>query len=591
MEFIFLVYGLAFFILGFAILYYPKKGSAFHLAKEIHFVGWFGIIHGINEWLDLLIMMNALNASSVWETFRLATLPVSFLTLVCFGARVISTQKKNCCMCKFFTPVLMVLWGILFFAGEHSQHKWDILSRYILCLPGALLTGLALFVYVPETESTRNFRLTINLKIAGAAFIAYAFLAGLIVRDDTFFLSSILNYSLFSKSIGVPVQVFRSLCAIIIAYNLVRVLEVFHLEMQQSVLDNQMRFRTVVNTAPVALFIEDKNHTITFFEGKGLAGLNFISEDVVGKPAAEVFADVSQIPQDSIRAVENDEEFTDLISSQGRFYEVFFAPLKDQNGTILGAIGVATDVSEQKNARRDLERYRAEMEKNKTLAAVGALSTEIAGQITAPLYDAKIVLLKAFGGLRKTIGAGDVKADIQAGIDLIATATKLLDGFCKKADLKTPPPKEPIDLYLITERVLSVLQDAVKQAMVRISTQETGLFPALNISSKELEQILYIMVQSVISMVDGTHVHNLDIEFSTQDEVFRVRFSETCLSDSVHEAAQVSTISPEKFSETGKRSFDFSILKGMVEGSGGSVTVTQNQQGGVLYEIELPLAK
>ena len=49
MEVIFLIYGLAFFVLGFAILYYPKKNSRFQLAGKIYLIGWFGIVHGINE--------------------------------------------------------------------------------------------------------------------------------------------------------------------------------------------------------------------------------------------------------------------------------------------------------------------------------------------------------------------------------------------------------------------------------------------------------------------------------------------------------------------------------------------------------------
>jgi signal transduction histidine kinase len=55
MMFIWFVYGLAFFTLGLVIIVYPKRSSAFKLANYIWLMAGFGILHGINEWLDMFI--------------------------------------------------------------------------------------------------------------------------------------------------------------------------------------------------------------------------------------------------------------------------------------------------------------------------------------------------------------------------------------------------------------------------------------------------------------------------------------------------------------------------------------------------------
>jgi PAS domain-containing protein len=591
MEVVFFIYGLAFFMLGFAILYYPKKNSTFRLADKIHLVGWFGILHGINEWLDMLILIRALDTSFAWETARLLTLPASFLVLVYFGAETISTQKKNCFACKYLTLVLAVLWAVLFLAGGHNSTRWDVLSRYVLCFPGAMLTGMGLFAYMPETKNSRNFRLAVNLKVAGAAFIVYAFIAGIIVNDAAFFPPSFLNYSLFSKSLGVPVQVFRGLCAVVIAYNLVRVLKIFHLEMQQSLQDSEMRFRTVVNTAPVTFFIEDKNHCVTFLEGKGLANLDIMHSEAIGKPISQVFAGLPRIYQGSEQAFSSGEKFSEIISDRGHFYEAFFAPLKNETGVASGAIGVVIDISEQKNAQNDLDKYRIEMEKNKTLAAIGALSSEIARETAGPLHESKVSLLKALSGLRKTIGAGDVKASIQEGLDKISGAIKALGGFCVKANLQTLPQAEPIDLFEIVQRVLSVFRESAQHAMVRITTERMDIFPVMNISSRELEQVIYTMVQNVIQSADGTHVHDLSIDFSIQKETFCMKFFESCMYDSVQNPEELSTLKTEMLAGRGERSFGFSVLKGIIDTFSGTIAISPNSQGGIIYEIHLPLAR
>jgi hypothetical protein len=44
-------YGLAFFVLGIAILRQPKRGSAFNIGNHLWLLAGFGLLHGLNEWI------------------------------------------------------------------------------------------------------------------------------------------------------------------------------------------------------------------------------------------------------------------------------------------------------------------------------------------------------------------------------------------------------------------------------------------------------------------------------------------------------------------------------------------------------------
>lgn len=162
---------------------------------------------------------------------------------------------------------------------------------------------------------------------------------------------------------------------------------------------------------------------------------------------------------------------------------------------------------------------------------------------------------------------------------------------CIKANLQTSPQAETIDLFEIVPRVLSVFRESAQHAMVRITTEGTDIFPVMCISTRELEQVLYIMVQNMIQFADGTNIHNLSINFLTQKEMFCMKFSDSCLSDSAQEVENISTVSTEILAETNERGFEYSVLKGIVEAYAGTITSTPNSQGGVLYEIQLPLAR
>ncbi len=76
MVFVFFVYGLAFFVLGFVVLMYPKKGSAFKVAGDLWLIAAFGISHGINEWLDMVILVHKPAEMSL-SVARMVTLPLS----------------------------------------------------------------------------------------------------------------------------------------------------------------------------------------------------------------------------------------------------------------------------------------------------------------------------------------------------------------------------------------------------------------------------------------------------------------------------------------------------------------------------------
>jgi PAS domain-containing protein len=589
MEAIFFVYGLAFFLMGFAVLNYPKKGSSFFLAKKIHFVAWFGIIHGLNEWLDMFIMIDVMELSLFLKMVRMFTLPLSFLCLIYFGAEVISSQKSNCRFCKILTPGLLAVWAVIFLLGEPSDLRWDIWSRYILCLTGGTLTGIALLMHIPELSDTDNSKLIVNLKVAGSAFIAYGFLAGAIVREGEFFPATILNYSLFKNGMGIPVQVFRSLCAVVIAYHLIHVLKIFQWETQQSLFKCEYRFKAVVDTVPVILFMTDPDLNVTFIEGQGMKSMPIESSHVIGKPVTEVFPDSPLILENAQKASAG-EELTVTVSLEDSYWEVFLGPLKNTRGKIEGVTGVAVDVTLQKTAQAQRDNYRYDMEKNKTLAAIGALSAEIANDMAAPLQESKISFLSASNGLRKTIGAEEVKENIKNGLNGLTKTINKLSVFCEKANLKKPFEAQPIEIHQIVERLLSVFRETAQQAMMKISIEGSDLLPVMLISSRELEQVLYTMLQQLIRACDGEHVCNLDIKFLAEKSFLLIKFSEYCSGQPLSIGQTIFTSASNGLSGEDTYNFELSVLKGIIEAYSGTINIAPNARGGLVYEIRIPVA-
>ena len=227
---VFFIYGLAFFSLGLAVAVHPKKHSHFALAKNAWLIAAFGILHGLNEWIDMFIIIHKPFDTMVLQVMRTLVLPLSFVCLLDFGIRSMMRIKGNHLPFRIAIPVLMLAWSIIVLTSSERFLMADIWARYLLALPGIALTFRVLILQESEVKKTGSKKGAWHLRLSAWAFLCYGFLAGLIVPEADFFPSSLLNYATISEAVGVPVQVFRSVCAVIIAYGMIRALAVFEWE-------------------------------------------------------------------------------------------------------------------------------------------------------------------------------------------------------------------------------------------------------------------------------------------------------------------------------------------------------------------------
>ncbi len=224
MTALFFIYGLAFFALGFSVLIYPKKESAFRLAGYLRLIGLFGILHGLNEWAEMFMLTGA--QGGLLKASRSVLLPLSFFFLLRFGADVVAGDRRMPAL-RAAPALLLLLWTALLL-WTRSAKIADISARYLLGAPGAFLTSYALFRQMPAFEGLASVRR--SLGFLSGVFFLYGIMAGLVVPEAGFFPASVLNYTRFTDIAGAPVQVPRAACAVVIACGMIKVLRVFDWE-------------------------------------------------------------------------------------------------------------------------------------------------------------------------------------------------------------------------------------------------------------------------------------------------------------------------------------------------------------------------
>lgn len=123
---------------------------------------------------------------------------------------------------------------------------------------------------------------------------------------------------------------------------------------RQNAKESELRFRTVVENAPLAIFAVDKTELFTLVEGQGLSNLDQISPKAVGKYLEDFSPIYPEMVKDMRQALNGKEVISEAMFGENAF-ENHFVPLKDDKGKVLGMIGVSTDVTDRRKAQVELK--------------------------------------------------------------------------------------------------------------------------------------------------------------------------------------------------------------------------------------------
>lgn len=256
MILVFFINGLAFFVVGLAISLETRRPSKLKLVDSLWLLAVFAYLRSLDDWAEmfLLIQGQAAPASNnlPLQTAKALLLPLSCMFLLQFGIRTIIAANQRHLWLRWVPLALISFWLLALIQSIYSSSgagaEWllaaDVWARYLLCLPGSALSGLAVFLHSRVLWEMKLPHIARNCIVAAVAFGLKAILAGLVVSPAPYFLASFLNESSFLAVVGMPVQVFRMIVTLAIAYCIVRSLEVFEIEQSRQLeVAAQQRFQ------------------------------------------------------------------------------------------------------------------------------------------------------------------------------------------------------------------------------------------------------------------------------------------------------------------------------------------------------------
>lgn len=249
---VYFLYGLAFFSMGLAVWLESGRTSELRLARAMGPLAAFGFLHGLHEWAEMFELLGTVvpNAPAVAQSLgfsavRLGLLVVSFLMLIIFGVRLIHFSGKGRGNERAFVWLtvgsLIAVWlasviatqGFYQFCLADCLAAIDVLTRYVLAIPGALLAAWAMILEQRAFRERGMATFGRDLQWAAITLLLYGVVGQLFTKPSVLFPSNVINSELFFAAFGVPVQFFRACMAALVAIFIIRALRAFELEHRQ----------------------------------------------------------------------------------------------------------------------------------------------------------------------------------------------------------------------------------------------------------------------------------------------------------------------------------------------------------------------
>ncbi len=264
---------------------------------------------------------------------------------------------------------------------------------------------------------------------------------------------------------------------------------------------------------------------------------------------------------------------------------------RTEKGNETWMLGVAVDTTERKLAELRATEDRAALRRMTRVSMLGQLSASIAHQLNQPLA----AILGNAEAARKMLSRERVDhVELRAICDDIVTADnraadviRRLGALYKRGEMKM----EPLDLNELIRDTLDLLR---AELLIRHVTPRTDLAPALAVIDGERVQLQQVLLNLVLNAADAMSAIKIEerrLTIRTETTGADVRLYVVDNGSGMATDELKSVFEPFWSTKAGGMGIGLAICQSIVAAHHGSITATNNAEGGATFCVSLPMRR
>jgi PAS domain S-box-containing protein len=265
--------------------------------------------------------------------------------------------------------------------------------------------------------------------------------------------------------------------------------------------EHDVGLRALADQLPTILWITDAELRFTFSSGGGLATLGLTREQILGMPLhACIDSHDENHPAIAAHRGALDGSSTRFdMQWRDRWFEMYVAPFR-QGGAIVGAAGMALDISARKRDEEQSIAYQTRLREKYKLEAVGQLASGLAHEINNPLQS----VLNFAQLIRARCEPGSLReyaTEILNEVQRIATSVRNLQSFVRQ-DGELPVE---IRMHELVERTLSLFRAAMEKEQIALEVAVPAELPAVWGKLHAIQQVFVNLLTAARDALNERH--------------------------------------------------------------------------------------
>ncbi len=366
------------------------------------------------------------------------------------------------------------------------------------------------------------------------------------------------------------------------------------------------RFQLMIESAHDAIFFKNLESRYIIANDKTLKTFGLSREDIIGKNDYELMPDLKEaqknVYDDQIvfKSGKPTKIFKHMTGAEGKKYwfQAIKVPQFDNDGKIIGLVGIARDITKQKRVEEEKQKIEAQLHQARKMESIGILAGGIAHDFNNILY---IILGNTELAMEEIPEWNPVYASIKevkaASLRAVGIVRQLLS-FSRK----TTQEFKPIDAITIIKDTVKFLRSTIPSTIEIHTNIAARQLTVLADPIQIIQLLMNIATNASEAMEETGGILEITVENETLKEGSAKSYLELAKGDYIKitlsdtgpgiEPEIIDQIFDPYFTtkEIGKGSgMGLAVVHGIVKGHNGAITVDSQSGKGATFTILLPV--